>query len=222
MKIAIVAATGATGRKVVDRALEAGHEVVAVARTPEKITQGVEKVRVDLSDPDMESLGGAFSGVDAVVSALGATSKDQARARIAARGTRAIVDAMGEAEVKRLVVLSAAPLLTIPTKRRPEPPKHDPGHGFGMRIGVRIVKGILREHYADLAEMEGVVADSSLEWTVVRPPNLVGKPPRGEYRTGYGSSPQNGSSICREDLARFMIDVIDDKRAVREAPIAAW
>lgn len=37
MKIAIIGATGGTGRKVVERALELGHEVIAVARRPEVI-----------------------------------------------------------------------------------------------------------------------------------------------------------------------------------------
>ncbi|WP_269085362.1 NAD(P)H-binding protein [Peribacillus muralis] len=35
MKITVIGATGATGRKVVERALELGHEVIAVARRPE-------------------------------------------------------------------------------------------------------------------------------------------------------------------------------------------
>jgi hypothetical protein len=37
MKIAIIRATGGTGRKVMERALELGHKVVAVARRPEVI-----------------------------------------------------------------------------------------------------------------------------------------------------------------------------------------
>lgn len=34
MKIAIIGATGGTGRKVMEQALAAGHEVIAVVRRP--------------------------------------------------------------------------------------------------------------------------------------------------------------------------------------------
>lgn len=38
MKIAIVGATGGTGRNVMERALVLGHEVIAVARRPEAVS----------------------------------------------------------------------------------------------------------------------------------------------------------------------------------------
>jgi uncharacterized protein YbjT (DUF2867 family) len=38
MKLAIFGATGRTGRPLVQQALEAGHEVVALVRTPAKLT----------------------------------------------------------------------------------------------------------------------------------------------------------------------------------------
>jgi uncharacterized protein YbjT (DUF2867 family) len=43
--------------------------------------------------------------------------------------------------------------------------------------------------YADLAEMEDILRQSGLDWTVVRPPRLTGRPLTGIYRTAYGQRP---------------------------------
>ena len=38
MKLAVFGATGRTGRQLVEQALQAGHEVVALVRTPSRLT----------------------------------------------------------------------------------------------------------------------------------------------------------------------------------------
>jgi hypothetical protein len=45
----------------------------------------------------------------------------------------AIVQAMQATDVRRLVVVSAAPVSTVPSPGRPQPPRHDPGEGYFMR-----------------------------------------------------------------------------------------
>ena len=49
-----------------------------------------------------------------------------------------------------------------------------------------MVKKVLHAHYADLARMEDVLRESSLDWTSVRPPRLTDKPLTGEYRVAIG------------------------------------
>ena len=46
MKLIVLGATGPSGQQVVALALEAGHEVTAVARTPSKITTAHDKLKV--------------------------------------------------------------------------------------------------------------------------------------------------------------------------------
>lgn len=213
MKLAIIAATGATGRHVLDQALAAGHEVTALVRNPSKLEADVRAVTADMASPRPEVLEEALAGADAVVSALGATSK--AQAGVAATGTRALIEAMSATGTSRLVVLSAAPIGTVSTAARPDKPRHDPGDGFVLRRLTGIVKRVLREHYADLADMEDLVQDSALDWTIVRPPRLTDKPATGAYRTAYGRNPRGGSVISRADLAHCMLAAITSPEASR-------
>src|SRR5262249_22673215 len=148
------------------------YDVTAVVRNPRKLSRDVRVVTADLRAPDPTALERSVQGADAVLSGLGAASK--ADSGIASEGTRAIVRAMKAAGVRRIVVVSAAPVSTVPSPGRPRPPKHDPGDGFLMRhLLSPLTKAVLRDVYADLAAMEDVLRDSGLDWTVVRPPRLT-------------------------------------------------
>ena len=48
---------------------------------------------------------------------------------------------------------------------------------------------------ADLAQIEDSLAGSGLDWTVIRPPQLTGKPFTGTYRTPYGQNLRGGLSV---------------------------
>jgi len=206
MKLTVVAATGGIGRQILEQAVAAGHDVTAVVRSPAKVTADVRVVQADLSRPDPAVLATAVKGADAVLSGLGARSR--ADEGVATRGTRAIAGAMQAAGARRIIVVSAAPVGTVPSPGRPHPPKRDPGDGFFMRhLLAPAVKAVLRSHYADLAEMEDVLRDSGLDWTVVRPPRLTDKPATGRYRTAVGQNVRGGALISRADVAGFMLDL---------------
>jgi putative NADH-flavin reductase len=215
MRLVIIAATGRIGRHAVQQALAAGHDVTAVARNPTGLPAGVQQVTADLSRADASSLEGALAGADAVLSGLGPRSR--ADAGIASRGTRVIGEAMRATGVRRLVAVSAAPIGTVPSLARPRPPKYDPGDGFATRhLITPIVKAAFREHYADLAMMEDVLADSGLDWTVVRPPRLTDKPSSGTYRTAYGQNLPRGLFVSRGDVAHHMLWVLDRPETIKQ------
>jgi len=216
MRITIVAATGGIGRKAVQLASAAGHEVTAVARNPRDLPADVRVMTTDFSAPDAAALDCAVGRADAVLSALGPRSRSDAG--IASRGTRAIVDAMNARGVRRIIVVSAAPLSTIPSPARPDAPRHDPGEGFFMRhlLGP-LTKAVLRRHYADLALMEDLLWSSGLEWTIVRPPRLTNRPLTGRYRVAYGQNLRRGLFVSRADVAHFMLRALEDPASVHQA-----
>lgn len=212
MKLTVVAATGGIGALVLEQALRAGHDVTALVRNPNALSTSVRSVAVDLLHADPTALAEAIEGADAVLSGLGArTSADTG---VATEGTKAIVTAMHAADVRRIVVVSAAPLGTVPSPDRPNPPAHDPGDGFLMRhLGAPFAKRMFRTHYADLASMEDVLRGSRLDWTIVRPPRLTNKPP-GEYRTAYGRNVRGGTSVARSEVARYMLRAVTEPDTV--------
>jgi putative NADH-flavin reductase len=215
MKLTIFAATGGIGRQLLEQAVAAGHDVTAVVRNPQTLSRQVRVVTTDLAAADPAVLESAVDGADAVLSGLGPRSN--AEAGVARQGTRAIVQAMQATGVRRIVVVSAAPIGTVPSPGRPKPPRHDPGDGFFMRnLLSPMTKVALRQHYADLALMEDVLRDSGLDWTVVRPPRLTDKPLTGTYRTAYGQNLRRGALVSRADVAHLMLDVLERPEAIKQ------
>jgi putative NADH-flavin reductase len=214
MKLTIFAATGGIGRHALEQALAAGHDVTAVVRDPTKLSGAEVRIETaDLAAPNQAALESAVGGADAVLSGLGPRSK--ADAGIASRGTRAIVEAMQARGVRRLVVVSAAPIGTVPSPGRPTPPGDDPGDGFFMRhLFSHVARVAFREHYADLALMEDIVRDSDLDWTIVRPPKLTDRPLTGTYRTASGQNIRGGWSVPRADVAHLMLRVLEQPQTV--------
>src|SRR5207248_9094754 len=149
-------------------------------------------------DPARE--GGMRLPIFAATGGIGASE-----AGIAWQGTRAIAEAMKATDVRRIVAVSAAPIGTVPSPRRPNPPKRDPGDGFFMRnLFSPLIRAALRKHYADLSLMEDVLRDSGLDWTVVRPPRLTDKPATRSYRIAYGQNLRRGLFISRAAVAHPM------------------
>lgn len=221
MKLTVVAATGRIGRQVLARALDAGHDVTALVRNPAALPHDVRAVTADLATASADALVGAVAGADAVLSGLG--PRRLAEAGVVTAGTRALIGAMRAAGTRRLIVVSAAPIGTVASPARPNPPKHDPGDGFFMRhLLAPGISRILRRGYADLAEMEDELRGSDLDWTSVRPPRLTDKPGTGAYRVAYGRNLRRGLTISRADVAHYMLRAIDDPRSVRQAVGVAY
>jgi len=221
MKLTIVAATGRIGRLLVDQAMAAGHDVTAVARRPRDLPPEVRVVTADLAAPDPAVLESAVRGADAVLSALGPRTK--ADEGVVAPGTRALVEAAWSTGVTRIVVVSAAPIGTVPTPARPKPPKHDPGDGVVMRYVLNpAVKRVLRAGYADLARMEEELRETALDWTVVRPPRLTDKPLTGTYRVALGRNLRRGLSVSRADVAHLMLRVLEQPETIGQTVGVAY
>ncbi|MEU9921002.1 NAD(P)H-binding protein [Streptomyces griseoluteus] len=204
MRLTVFGATGGVGGEIVRQALDAGHEVTAVVRDPARLTVTGERlhvVRAGLSDP--EALRGAVAGRDAVLSGLGARSRRAAG--VTARLTRAVLAAMAAEDVRRLVIVSAAPVGPAPEDDGP------------LDRALRsVVSAVFKDVYADLRETEAELARSTAEWTSVRPPRLLDRPLTGRYRTVVGGFPCGGRTIGRADVAHAMLAAIGDPATVRQ------
>ena len=79
------------------------------------------------------------------------------------------------------------------------------------------VKAAFGKVYTDLALMEDVLRDSGLDWTVVRPPRLSGRPGTGRYRTAYGPNVRGGWIVPRADVAHLMLDALGRPETMKQA-----
>jgi uncharacterized protein YbjT (DUF2867 family) len=206
MRLTIIAASG-VGRHLLDQALDAGQSVTAVVRNPARLGErpgpALRLVTADLAAPDPEALKLAVDGSDAVLSGFGPHGQADGHT---GTGTRAIVAAMRAAGVRRIVAVSAAPVSTTPSRGRPHPPRRDPGDALAMRyVAAPLGRLLPGKAFADLAVMEDVLRESGLDWTVVRPPRLTGKPPTGRYHTAAGRNLKGGSTVPPADVAHFML-----------------
>jgi putative NADH-flavin reductase len=218
MKLTIFGATGGIGGQLMEQAAAAGHEVTAVVRDPSKLApsqNGVRVVRANLGAAEPGVLQSAVAGADAVLSGVG--PRAMTKAGVAEHGTLAIVRAMQATGVRRIVVVSAAPISTVPSPGRPNPSQRDPGEGFVMRnLITPFAKTVMRERYADLALMEDVLRASNLDWTIFRPPRLTNQRLRGRYRTAYGKNLRRGAIISRADVAHAMLAALGQPVTIRQ------
>ncbi|MFF2957566.1 NAD(P)-dependent oxidoreductase [Streptomyces sp. NPDC057963] len=211
MRITVFGATGGVGQEIVRQAVAAGHEVTAVVRDPARLPVLLSDVQVHaaagLDDP--EALREAVAGRDAVLSALG--SRGRKADGVAERLTRSVLAAMEAEGVRRLLVVSAAPIGPRPA----DDPLVD-------RMVRKVVGAVLKEVYADLTRMEAALAGSATDWTSVRPPKLTNGPLTGKYRTEIGGSPRGGRTISRADVAHAMLALTHDPAAVKQGVGVAY
>lgn len=205
MKITVFGGTGRTGQHIVRQALDAGHEVAAVVRDPARLPishSALEVITADLTSP--APLRPALTGREAVISAIGPrTRKDVG---VASNATRVILRAMDQSDIRRVVLLSAAPVGPVPE-----------GESLIYRtVLYPLLRRILRDAYADLAAMEEEARRSNTEWTVIRPPRLTDKPLTERYRREIGSNVPRGHFLSRADLAHAMLATLEDPATVKQ------
>jgi putative NADH-flavin reductase len=210
VKIAVIGATGRTGRQVVEQALNRDHRVVGVARRPAAVQlahPNLELVAGDVLEP--ASFGNALAGCQAVVSTLGIGSS-RAPTGVYSEGIANVVGAMGAASVARLAVISAAPV-----GPRAEQPFLE------GRLVMPILDRFFGRTYADMRRMEAVLGGSRVEWVSLRPPRLVDKPGTGAYRIAADAPLPRARSLRYADLATALLDVLAREDLQRHAAFVA-
>jgi putative NADH-flavin reductase len=193
MRIAVLGASGRTGSVVVSRALERHHEVVAVVRSASRAPEGTTPALADALDE--MALAAAFTGVDAIISCVGHI-KGQGDGRLLAASATAILEAMSTTGVRRLVVVSASGAFVG---------GDDPLTRF---IAKPLLNRILRENMDDTRAMEAVLRASDVDWTALRPSQLVDKPGKENYRSRIDLSLPWGFQTSYNTVARAALDAL--------------
>jgi putative NADH-flavin reductase len=204
MRITIFGATGRTGQPLVRQALDRGNEVVAFARSSADFP--IEGSRLSVVEGDAYTgvgVADAIADADAVVSVLGQTS-DGPDDLLTVAGDN-ITEAMRDADVTRFVTLVGAGV-------REEDEKVSLS---GKVMGV-LLKVLARNVLEDAAEHVERIRATDLDWTVVRAPRLTDDEGTGDYRAG--DIDLGFESIARADVARFILDCLENDQYVRKMP----
>ena len=153
MIISVIGATGPSGLHFVRQALEAGHSVRALVRTPEKLDPAFQSNEnftaipgVDIFSAD--NLEKGFDGADAVVSCLGTRPTLMPWGQeitLYSESIRAIIEAMRRRNVGRIVAMTS--MFT----------DDDPSYGFFVRWILKPL--FIGRNLDDMARMENYLEE---------------------------------------------------------------
>ena len=209
-RVLIIGASKGIGLETTRQALEAGHDVRALARSATGISlsnQKLEKVRGDaLNSQDVEA---ALNGVAVVIQTLGVGLGDLFRpVHLFSDATRVLVAAMEAQGVKRLISVT--------------------GFGAGdSRASISCLQRVpfqlfLGRAYDDKSLQEHLIKDSSLNWTIARPGVLTSGRRTGRYKIIDEPSQWRNGMISRSDVAEFLVRQIEDHTYIRKTPVLVY
>lgn len=205
MKIAVFGSTGGTGLALIGQALQRKHHVTALVRDKRKISitsPQLEAVQGDVLAPD--SVKRVVDGADAAISVLG-VRLGQELGTIRSQGTRNIVNALQNSDIKRFISVSTIGV-------------GDSRDRLSMIARLLLPRIIGHDRIKEAERQEEIIRKSSLQWTILRPPRLVDSPKAGCYRIGTDLNTSLGSSITRADLAEALLDQLKSDEFIGEYP----
>lgn len=210
MKLAILGSTGFVGTILVQKALKAGHQIKALARSPEKLGALKDKVEVvqgDMFDPAALQL--LVQGVDAVISVAGPPRRERHDSEKHASSTKLMVDAMKAAKVTRLITITGA-AAKVPGKKL----------GFKQSLLRLLLANVVAPNVIKTKDIElKIIAESGLNWTVLRPPIIGTGNPSGKVTAREDDMP--GTKVDVEDITDFILSLLQTNEWDRKAPIVA-
>ena len=197
MRVLLLGATGRTGRRVLARLEDAGHDVVTYGRRPgggaRSLTGAID---------DAGALGRGLEGAEAAISCLASGNRDP----VCSAATRALIEAA--ARPLRYVVVSGASV-AVPGDVR-GPTDRAAGALMGLFLG-----GMLADRARELDRLRA----SPLAWTALRPPRLTDGRARGAWRFDEGRP--HRMKITREDLAGAVVEALTREDLTRRAPFVS-
>jgi putative NADH-flavin reductase len=209
MKLLVIGATRGIGLDVLQQALQAGHEVTALARNPRSLPVSHENLKVikgDILDKDV--IEEAVKGQDAVCVTIGikATRKPVS---IFSEGTRTVVEAMKKSSCRRLICVTG---IGAGESR---------GHG-GFLYDKVFNPLFLKTIYEDKDRQEAIVRESGLDWVIVRPGFLTNGARTGKYRALTELSGVKAGKISRADVADFILREAAEMKYRGQTPLLTY
>lgn len=209
MKIIIFGATGFSGQAILEEAVRQGHEVTILVRDASKIQNKLNNVKIvegNVLEPAV--VASVLQHQEAVIQCLGVGGKGDGKpTTFISDATKVIVNEMQKQNIKRLIAMSnvgAGNSITFQpwffTK-------------FILPYFMKWLKVIIE----DKNRMEPIIMNTNLNWTIVRCPNIVDKPSKGNCNATLDGKGLK-QTITLPDLSRFMVDQLKQTTFIKQAP----
>lgn len=200
MKILILGGTGRVGSHIVRHALQDGHRVRVLVRSPEKIEYVHDNLTVIQGDVlNQESVARAMHGMDAVISALNTDG-----GTVLSESMLLIIKAMEAERIKRIITIGTAGILQ--SRVTPEIMR------YRSSESKRKTTRAAEEH----EKVYRLLLQSELDWTIVCPTYLPDGKRLGDYRTEADFLPEGGSKISVPDTAEFAYNQLESSEYIRK------
>lgn len=192
MNISIIGASAGIGHETVKRALDRKHTVTTLSRSKIQITDNQSLIEIHGNATNKADLIKLIQKADAVIVTLG-TGKSMKPTSLFSDFGQLIVEVQRENKLD-------IPFIFVT------------GFGAGESINYAtwpvklFMKFFLKDVYADKAKMEEIIANSNMNWIIVRPGSLSDKPLTEKYRIEnrlYKGI--NIGKINRSDVADFLV-----------------
>ncbi len=204
--IAVLGGAGKAGRPLIDQALRSGYAVRALVRHPDQFNLTHERLTILAGDArDPAAIGQLLAGSEALISALGNPKGENTP--MLSTVTWLVLAQMQAAGINRYITLTSL---------------YDTGQ-VQTDEKTQLSAAFMQQHFpaymADREREYQLLQDSDLDWTYVRVPYLVHEPVLGTVQTHLAYMP--GSMLAVADLARFLIEQLDNTQFYRQAPFVA-
>ncbi len=199
--IVIIGATARTAETLVPIAIGAGHKVIGIARRPDAVTISDERLTIVKGDVyDRASLEAVLTGTEIVVAVFGPRvdmSQEIAKTDLFSTGYTNVIEAMKANGNSWLVAISSIGAQKAITQQ----PADDAPRAEQWLWQVR---GI----YEDMRRMEEIVGASGLNFTILRPAQLMPEPARGDLQIVVDQDAPDFRLITYADFAQFILDEV--------------
>lgn len=209
MNALLLGATGFSGKEVLTELLSKNHKVTIITRNKSSVDSKVENLKVlEGNVLNGNLINEAIQNQDAVINCLGIGGKGNAKPNsLVSDVTRILVNSMEHSDVKRLICMSNV------------------GAGDSINFQPWIFTKVILPYFMkwlkviidDKNIMEPMVMNSKLDWTILRFPNIINKPPKGKITTSFDGKGLK-MSITNKDLAHFMVEQLNSRELVNKTP----
>ncbi|MDP6673949.1 MAG: NAD(P)H-binding protein [Gammaproteobacteria bacterium] len=205
--IAMLGATGMAGGFIVQEALAQGYDIRALARTPQKLYALKDQITIVEGDArDHSTIDMLLQGSNIVISALGPTKADgDASKTISTTATGHIIQLMPAHNINRYILVSGAAVDVSGDER----------NLTGWLI-QKMAFLALHDTVKDKQAEYQLLADSYIQWTLVRCPLIKDKPFKHQPKTSLVTP--SSFSLRAGELAHFMIEQINSGEFIKKAP----